>query len=222
MLSESRARAVVAVAIGVAGALSIVLVPYERHWYASQRRDLERALAPLARVSARELQPDRERELRVIAPTDRQWRQLVKHLGTPALVLLVASDAGTQSEAYSAPELGLVAHGTRNGGPLDLQVTSNLPDRYSSESGRVGYEFTAAAGDVVELSVRMTLTGAVPGDAVVMVLPRWNQAEMGLWGEGLGMGQGFFELAAPIIIGLGVLLMFVGFVVARRALKSAM
>jgi len=35
------------------------------------------------------------------------------------------------------------------------------------------------------------------------------------------MGEGLFELAAPIIIGLGVLLMFIGFVVARRALQPA-
>jgi hypothetical protein len=217
MCPASKILATVASLIAMAGLAVIGLVPYTRWTYGRDRRDLERALAPLARVSLEERQLDRDLALSLILPTDAQWRRLINRLGQPAFVLVLATDsAAIHPQAYSATRLQV--DGTRSGRRLEISATNELPFGYSSTASQTAYKFSASANDVVQLVVRMT-PAAVPRGALVMVFPLWNHLELWHWGDSLSMGQGLFQLVAPVLMVLGVVLIFVAVNVGLISLK---
>jgi len=220
MGTASKVRTTVAVLIAIAGLAVIGLIPYSRQTYARDRRDLERARTPLVSVPLEDFQRDRDRTLTVMPPHDDQWRRLSQRLGTPAFVLLLANDGrAVRAEAYSATDAQLQAHGTQSGRPLEISVTKELPFDYSSTASQTAYKFSAPSDDVVQLTVRMTPAG-VPGGARLMVFPLWNHLELWHWGDSLSMGEGLFELAAPVVMVLGVVLIFISVMVGLIPLEE--
>jgi hypothetical protein len=204
----STVRISVSLLIAMTGAAVIGLVPYERWKGERDRRDLLRARAPLVKVSINEFQPDRDRTLEFILPTDRQWRRIVGRLGTPTVLLVVATDPERiRPQAYSATD-GLSARATQNGRPLMLTPTTALPFAYSTTTRQTTYRFVAGPRDQVDLTLRLK-SMALPNDAFVMVFPLWNPLEIWHWGDSTSMGLGMIELVAPVFVVLGTALIFI-------------
>lgn len=214
------ARTTVALLVAVAGVVVIGLIPYTRWSDARERRDFERALAPLVRVPVEDVQPDREQTLTVVLPTDRQWKSLVNRLGKPALLLVLApGPAATHREIYSATDARLEAQATPHGRPVEISLTADRhPFDYSSTRSQTAYTFSVSADDPVQLRVRMIPT-AVPKGALLLVVPFWNPLEMWHWGDGMSIGEGIFSIAVPVLIAIGVGLIFIGAMVGLLPLQ---
>jgi hypothetical protein len=80
------------------------------------------------------------------------------------------------------------------------------------------YRFLAASGEVVQVLVRRS-SQVVPADAFVLIFPYWSPLEMWHWGDSLSMGQGFSLLLAPVIIVVGIALIFLAIVAGLAPLK---
>jgi hypothetical protein len=85
---------------------------------------------------------------------------------------------------------------------------------------KTAYRFSPPSDGAVLLAVRAFPAG-VPDGAVLMVVPRWNHLEFWHWSDSLSMGQGLFELAAPVILVVAVVLIVVGLVVGLIPTESA-
>jgi hypothetical protein len=59
----------------------------------------------------------------------------------------------------------------------------------------------------------------LPPDAFLMIFPLWNGLELWHWGDSLSMGQGLFDFVAPVLIFVGVAVIFVSVVVGLAPLK---
>lgn len=154
----------------------------------------------------------------VIVPADRQWQRIVTRLGHPQFVIAVATDLmAIHPQAFSVTDARVIARAERDGQPLEIGVTNQFPRGYSSTS-QTALTFSASPGDRVDLTIRMT-PSEVPNDAFLMVAPLWDPFEFWDWGDGMAMGQGLFELASPIVLFVGVALIFVGVVVGLMPLR---
>src|SRR5205809_7831771 len=111
-------RVALALIIASVGVAVIGAVPYLR-WHGDRdRRDLLRARAPFAEVSASELQRNREGTLEFVVPSDKQWRRIVARLGAPVVLVMVATNPEvSRPQVYSATDAGLIARAAQNGRP---------------------------------------------------------------------------------------------------------
>jgi len=201
------------VALGGAAVLGFVL--YTQWTYERDRRDLDRARAPLVRIPVEEFTPDRDRAITVVVPADTQWHRIVGRLGEPLFVIAVATDLNTiHPQVFSATDARLAAHADRGRKPVELKQTHQFPFGYSSDS-QTAYSFAASSGDRIDLTVHITPSG-LPKGALVMVLPLWNPLEFWDWGDGMSIGQAVFEHTSPLVMVLGVALIFVGVIVSLK------
>jgi hypothetical protein len=210
----------VAVVIGLVGLAAIADVPYERWRFHQSRRDLERALTPFARVPIRELAPDRDRTIEFRVQTDAQWRRILRRMGDPAILVVVATDPDVGGhEAYSAAAAELTCRATQRGQPLPMTVTKSLPYVYSSSKDQLAYSFRAVPDETVQIAVRAQ-PDTVPSKAFLLIFPHWNGLEMWDWADGLGMAEGLFTMMfAPMLVAIGATLIFVAVGVGWRAAR---
>lgn len=212
----TKVRTGVSLVIAIVGAGAIGLVPYTRWTYERDRRELLRAREPIAKAQVSTLP---ESTIRFTVPADRQWRGFVKRLGRPVFLLVVDAEPGTQ-HPLSAPATNenLRVQGTRNDRPLIITATGLRPFGYPSDNQSAAFKFDAVDGDVVRLSMHGA-SAPLPPDAFLMIFPLWNGLELWHWGDSLSMGQGLFDFVAPVLIFVGVAVIFVSVVVGLAPLK---
>ena len=206
-----KARTAASLRIAIVGAAAIGLVPYISWTYARDRRDLQRALAPLAKIP---VGGAREPTMALTVPVDRQWRGLVRRLGPPIFLFVVDGDPGADHPLSNpATNESVVVHGTKDDEPLIITATGLRPFGYSSPNQSAAFKFDAAPGTVVRISVRST-SAPISDDAFLMVFPLWNPLEVWHWGDSLSIGQGILEfLMKPALLFVGVAMIFVAVVV---------
>jgi hypothetical protein len=206
-----------AAAIATAGTGMVAFVPHTINGYERDRQDLLRARNPLLKQQLADSQNSTELEFVVSIPTDAQWQRIKKRLGSPGFLLVIATDPeANHTETFPATEFVSNVHVTEAGRELTLTPTVDVPERYSSTNAANAFAFDASGSSRLALHVRIKNSKA---DAYLMVFPRWNHLEVWDWGDGLSMGQGFFQLVAPLITIFGVALMLVAIVVAVAPLR---
>jgi hypothetical protein len=214
-----KVRTAASLLIAILGACVIGIGPYISWTYASERRDLQRAREPVAKVRIGTV---REPTIAFTVPDDWQWRSLVRRLGKPTFLLIVDGDPGADRRLSNpATNEGVVVQAIQDDKPLIITATGLRPLGYSSPNPSAAFKFEAAPGTVVRISVRSTST-PISDDAFLMVFPLWNPLEMWHWGDSLSMGQGMFEFfMKPALLFVGVAMIFVAVVVGLLPLRPS-
>jgi hypothetical protein len=135
--------------------------------------DLHRAGSPLIELPVTDQPTHQVLKLRI--PDDPAWKTLERELGQPQFLVGGVVFHNHLNHLLCPKAIALIVIVSTAGHPIPVRKADGDPEGYSSECEDVGFEFSATAGEQVEIEVS-TRGFEEPGASDVDVVPVWPKS----------------------------------------------